>query len=896
MSILQGTIFEGNTRVFLDASNTDLLVPFHVTEGAFLVDDGEGGWEEFLVNNSFFELGPGKISEFESVTDHIQQYEALNKQLSANTFRPPGKGPITALFELDDVVYAARTLSNNSGAQIYKTTELFDLASNVSWIPIDMGFELEFEDGRTRPITLSEREFLDVVPEDAPPLSGVRASSGQSIATSRSLEGGALALGNSDGTGRWTDIDNLFTNDSEAVAFTRRRPQQGTIGEHFTETLQLTGFVSLDEIPTNAQITGVSVDIDFSQSVFTVQTDTPYGLLSRVRLLNVGASDNKGSVAVGDRITLTAVGTPVNNGRSFVSGALSQSFGDSTDTWGLDALDTSSVINPQFGVEIEMGAFIGETDTGVQDRRDFFINDVRITVHFDNGTERVYFWDGTDDVAEGDLVALQRTEGSWNINNAKGWFTLYDVVNDDASIEGLEIRTAPDGEGSLIAIAKSDMSRNLLPTWEEMKETNALAQYIKANFFIDSEKEALYGVTGAGPAFAYDGRHFRFIHAPIPLEKDKPRHVIEHESHLILAYPSGSILVSVVGQPENFNGLEGAAEFGFGDTITDLIPLSGSAVGILCQRSTHALIGNTIENFTTQVISKTSGALEYSAAVVGQPIFTDFRGVTTIENTSAFGDFIAGRLSQKVTPLIQGRVQDFSGISINLQDLICAIPVRNRNQYRLFFNDGYILTMTMFGMADEMPVFTVQKYDAQKETLTNPNSRYVPTAILSTVLSRGAELIMMGTASGDIYVLNTGTGILTGSGIKDYYATITFNPFNGGEPHSNLKFNEIIIHGQTSGGQELVTSAGVNYLVPDPLTETDEITMGNLNNGFSISRVPQKKSTHLPNVTSGFSLKIESQADGNIPHIIQALTFRPVPLGDQSVGQKRYAGIGDSDI
>lgn len=874
MSILDGTIFEGATRVFLDSTDTSLSGTFQVSDGVgghedLQVSDGSTGSEDYIVWNSFIDLSPGTISQFDSVEDHIEKYESLNASLSSTGFRPSGSGPITALLELNDVVYAARTLADQSGAQIYRTTDLFDLTQEVEWEPIDMGYEVSFDNGRTKPISIVEREFLDTEVVASPPIEDRRPSTAESVAT---VNSGGFSLG------EWKDLSNLFTADTTAVA---NAESNSNTGPRYSQMAQLRGFTTSSDANPNAKITGFSATISYQIDVVAPSTATTYGLLSNVRLLNVDGTDNKGSMT---QIAMT------QDDIFYTTGLITTTFGGASDTWNAGNLDTSAVLNPDFGIEIELGAGISQITSGVRNARKFYIADVKITVHFEDGTERVYFWDGASDVAEADMLEAQRLEGDWGSGNASGWMTFYNVTNPESIVDNLEIRSASGGSGSFLANTASDLKQNLLPTWQEMADNSSIAQHIKANFFIDSAKKAIYGVTGAGPAFTYDGQYFRFIHTPVPLEKDKPRHVIEHESHLVLAFQSGSILLSVVGQPDNFAGIDGASEFGFGDTITDLVPLSGSALAVLCQESAHALVGNTIDNFTTQVISKTSGAIEYSATTVGQPIYADFRGISSIANTNQFGDFLAGRLSQRVTKLIQGRIQDFSGVSLDLQDLVCAIPVRNRNQYKLFFNDGFIITMTLFGIADENPVFTVQKYGAKKDTLLNPDTTYVPTAILSTVLSRGAELNMIGTKDGDIYVLNQGTGILTGRGIEDYYATITFNPFNGGEPHANLKYNEIIIHGQTSGGQELVTSSGVNYLIPDPNTQTDEITMGQIDEGFNLQLIPQLKSTHLPNVTSGFSLKIESQADGNLPHILQALTFRPVLTGDQSIGQKTYTG------
>ena len=846
----------------------------------------------------FVELGSIAPVEYSTVDNFISGYTSLNSNLSATTFKPPGTGPINVLFELNEKIYAARDVNGGTGSQLYTTTDLYNLNQAVAWEEVDMGYSLPFKNGDTRPFTLSDLQFITEAQPLAPDVLDqpggsvisqiyTGASDDLGVGATVTIQENQLA---------WQSTSNVLDNSGGSNNNTATRGFVALGGavsaDEFrcTQALRITNFNIGKDQPLSAEIDGIEVKVRYEHAHTEQQPgndDEKQAVMLSARLLNVGATDN-----LANQTIKTADGTGAT---SF--GPVTDTLGGSTNLWNATDITRENVFSDDFGVELVFAHAKGPNLESLLYNALTKVFWVEISVYLSDGDQLVYFYDpvAAADVGSANIAELTLTSGSFSSEDAAGIFTLYDVSSDADMgniVADLEVRTAASGGGVLLAETDGTADKNLLPLSSEMKAAQSIARTIKANFFIDAAREAIYGVTGAGPAFSFNGTYFHFIRAPIPATVDKPRHIAEHEDHLVLAYDSGSVLVSVVGDPTNFSGVEGASEFGFGDNITDLLPLVGSSLGVMCKQSSHAFIGNVIDNFTTQIISKTSGAIEYTSAIVGQPIYADFRGISSVNATQQYGDFSSGRISQAISDLIQSRLQKVCGICSGSLKPVGALGIRNKNQYRLFFNDGLIVTLTLFGDGDVMPVFTLQNYGWDSSTPTTLNSDYVPTALLSTVLKNGSELNMIGTKDGDIWILDQGTGILDGTGITNYDAFITFNPFNGGEAHANLKYNEILIHGKSSGKQELICSSGVNYLVPEINTTTDTITMGHDGYGFNLPTVPQRRSTHLPNVTAGFSLRIDSVANGNLPHNIQALTFRPTPLGDQSVGQKKAGPSG----
>ena len=820
------------------------------------------------------------LEEYEFVQEYIDKYFENNSNWATDSFKPPGKGPITALFELDDIVYAARDLEDGSGGQLYSSTNTTDLAKDPEWEPVDMGNVLDYKNGRNAPLTAYDREFLEDELEPVDDALEILPSSHESIVTIRSTEGAGIG----DNKGNWREVDKIYSKGTDDDAATARRaPAANVLGRHYSEILRLTGFTSqiADDVPFHAAVKGIAARVRFSFRARVSTTQPPVGRFTIARLANVGGTENKAPTTTG--YTHDDISGQLVWGTDFVDVAL----GGPEDTWEAGNLSTNNVLSPDFGIELEFAtdmSQVGSTSGGVT--REFFVSSVELDLYFDDGTSRIFFWDGTTDVANADLIDYTVESGSWENNNAAGRLTLYDIVSPEAIVEGLEIRNAENGAGTYIADTDGQVATGTLPTYSELQEHNSRVLTIKENFFMDKDKEAVYGVSGAGPGFVWDGRFLRQVRGPVPIDKDKPRHIAKHGDHLVLGYDSGSVIISVTGEPLLFEGVEGASEWSFGSKITGLIPLKGNALGVFTEKSTHALIGTSIDDFTKQDISRSAGCIEYSLINMGQPIYCDNYGISSISTTEQYGDFNWNKISRSISPWIQDRVQESSGYLYNFPKILAAIPVRHKNQYRLYFSDGTNMTMTIAASeAGDMPMFTFHNYSVGNEF---SDTEFVPSAILSTVLSDGRELLMFGTHSGDVYVMEQGTGVLTESELYNYDCSITFNPFNGQVPVQNIKYNQAFVHMKHSGEQELTFAAGVNYLQPIPSGFTDT-KLAQIDGGrLHLGRVPDKLVGHLPSVTDGFSLQINSIADGNLPHIVQGITFKVAPSSGKNAAPDRY--------
>lgn len=271
-----------------------------------------------------------------------------------------------------------------------------------------------------------------------------------------------------------------------------------------------------------------------------------------------------------------------------------------------------------------------------------------------------------------------------------------------------------------------------------------------ANFFATEATDAFYGCNGAGRGFActpytlagsdYAGT-YSWIYTQDDEAKDRPRHVENHNQHLLLGFGPGSVQSSVIGEPTNFAGVEGANEVGVGDRVTGLLSLNGTTTAIFCEGSIWSLNGQNIDNFNTQILSPNVGAIEYTVANCGMPVFMNQYGVTTLEQTAAYGDFSTNSISQRVGPWLVPRCKLAYPNADYYEGVVGAVPIRKKNQYRIFFNDGECLTVTF---TTDGAAFTRQVYQVPVGTQVDPKlQRLVPIAWTSQIDKTGRERVMV---------------------------------------------------------------------------------------------------------------------------------------------------------
>lgn len=536
------------------------------------------------------------------------------------------------------------------------------------------------------------------------------------------------------------------------------------------------------QIPSTALVTGVEVLVDYKMSILSRTSDlegesvtnandlAPLEIAPSVDIETIlldndaGFSSKSAPLLINqviDHTSFTVVETGISEEKKWTvrenENTYSVTIGGEDSLWGNDPVAFPDFVSKAIGLRFvpRVGtkpAYAGAGDAVYR----FFIDSVRIRVFFDAGSVEYYFASpDKSQIIKGTLVSFNVHNGLLKLGDADGFLQLAPElevmdgsqtwIGNDWTIHAAYPPTDRNQIGEVADVAGESilgMSYNGLPTQYQIEEERSRYQIITENFYGDPELNSMYGVHGLPRAFAYNGKHFYKIHTQPDPEKDKPRSIANHHGHLALGFHGGRVDLSVVGEPYNYDGALGASSWAFGDKVVGLLPLSGTILGVFGAKSVWGISGTTVDNFATQVISPNIGAIEYTITDMGFPIYANAYGIYTLSQTQEYGDYLGTPMSKDISPWLRPRLLRKPTSD---KEVVCAWPVRSKNQYRLAFSDGYVLTMTMNG--NVAPTFSKQKYFLNSENLP-VSSLYeqpamVPAAVSSELDDAGEERIHM---------------------------------------------------------------------------------------------------------------------------------------------------------
>lgn len=383
----------------------------------------------------------------------------------------------------------------------------------------------------------------------------------------------------------------------------------------------------------------------------------------------------------------------------------------------------------------------------------FHVESFKVRVYFDAGSVEYYFASpDKSQVLKGTLAAYYVYTGNFRTNDASGVLQLTSEleqmdgtqrwIGSDWTIHSSYPPTDNNQIGEVGEVqGELGMKYNALPTQQQVLDNRSRYEFKTENFYGDPDLNSMYGVHGLPRAFAFNGDFFYKIYTQADAEKDSPRHVANHHGHLALGYYGGRVDISVVGEPYNFNGVDGASSWAFGDKVVGLLPLSGTILGVFGAKSVWGISGTTVDNFATQVISPNMGAVEYTITDMGFPVYANAYGIYTLNQTQQYGDYLGQPMSQDISPWLRPRL--IRKLTSD-KEVVCAYPVRSKNQYRLCFSDGYVTSMTLNGR--QVPTFSFQKYFYAPEGVELPDDLFsypsiVPAAVSSELDESGEERI-----------------------------------------------------------------------------------------------------------------------------------------------------------
>ena len=352
---------------------------------------------------------------------------------------------------------------------------------------------------------------------------------------------------------------------------------------------------------------------------------------------------------------------------------------------------------------------------------------------FDTGS--VAFVEGETITRLGVTAVIRRVvvkTGTWAGGTAAGFFSITGRAGGDFA--------AGAATGSIAGAA----SITGIQTANAFSIPSGRFEFYNENFGGHASTQRMYGCDGKNKAFQWDGTYFTPIETG--MTDDTPKHIYAHKNHLFLGFAGGSIQHSSIGNPLVWSAVTGAAEMGAGDELAGFLAVP-DALGIFARNSIKILSGTGSASWVLKPFSNEVGAIEWSMQVLGSGIFLDDRGLTALSAAQEYGDFKANTLSKLIEPYLRQRLGLIQG----------SVRVKEKNQYRLFFNDLEAFTMTMAG--SKVVGFTRQRYNHQ------------PTCMCSSENLSGKEEIFFGSTDGFVYQMDSG------------------NSFNGEPIESLVKLN-----------------------------------------------------------------------------------------------------------
>lgn len=684
--------------------------------------------------------------------------------------------------------------------------------TNQGWEFVETGFVFDYKAGNdygtpAAPPPLPGREItpLEVPVNTASPSLAFTSGATPFLGAIWTLQGGA------------TDIADAVAL-GDGVEFIRTA--NGANYGNSPNTTVTMSTVNLDEIPDDAVLLGLEVTV-------------------RARAAAIGVPSGPQTIAV----KMSTANSVSKNTAALTGSFADYSVGGANDLWGSTGLDMATLRSLALQVKVTpnyKGVVLG-VDGYTTD-----IDQISLKVYYQVTVSQLFFWNGTNDVTA-TIVNYSIDDGTWAAGDAKGQMHVKTITpiapgNRTAILASDQIRTAAGGLGDLVALVDSNMDFAGVPSFEQMLEAESRATIIVTNFYGIDDWEAMYAVTGAGRAWTYDDYYFRYIYTGLPISKDLPRHVAFFKHHLCLGYSSGNVTLSVVGEPLNFSGVDGAASFDVGDRVTGLGRMNGDVLGVFCESSVIGLSGSDVTDLNAQILNSSEGAIEYTLVDAGgKLIYCSYSGISTFDQTAAYGDFLGSRLSASISPWLIPRLSGKApaleytrstdrGSSFKAaigKGPVFAYPVRRKNQYRLVFEDGYTLMMTLFGN-EQLPVFTISLlYDGDERY--DSDVPLIPFCHHVSVDRFGAERIHMSAYSAlddqslmrFCYELDQGWLYRSGTATNTIHGNFTVTNNFMDTPFEFKTVRKIRAHGQTKGRGQYKVAISSDYRddFPDSLSD-----------------------------------------------------------------------------
>ena len=302
---------------------------------------------------------------------------------------------------------------------------------------------------------------------------------------------------------------------------------------------------------------------------------------------------------------------------------------------------------------------------------------------------------------------------------------------------------------------------------------NGNFEFINHNFTGHSGSLKMFGCDGINKAFQFDGTTLSFL--TTGMTTDTPSHIGVHKNHLFLSFTGGSVQHSGVGNPASWSLVTGAGEIGIGTEVTGFSSMKGDSLAITGRNQISILYGASASDWNLKLFSPAIGAVARTNGQMDSDLYF-FNGddLSSLTATQAFGDFESASVSAVVKPFIDARKNNTVGATVN----------RDKNQYRLFFDDKSVLVGTIINR--QLVGFTTWRLEHTPSFITE---KY------------------MGCTDGSVMYMDNGVSF-NGTAIQSYLR-LPFTSFN--TPHRKKRFRKATLELEAGSQATLDYLADYDY-------------------------------------------------------------------------------------
>ena len=361
------------------------------------------------------------------------------------------------------------------------------------------------------------------------------------------------------------------------------------------------------------------------------------------------------------------------------------------------------------------------------------------------------------------VTAINITSGSFGAGDAVGTVFLHTQVGAFAGGDTLTGSTS----GGTASLAGDSTSFTFAP--------GGKCDFVNYNFYGQASGNMMFCAYGTGVAFGWDGSGAALVDSSVPALF--ATHIGVQSNHLVTTIAS-SLMISGIGAPFTSTAISGAAEIAVGDVITGLENPQGDVTAVFSLNSTNLLFGTSAADFQLKNHSRISGAREWTIQRVGNVRYLDDRGLTQLNAVEAFGDFKENSFSKFIDPLIRDKM----GREID------SVVVREKDQYRIFYDDGTAL-IARIPEEGGFPHFTRINYPITVNTCNTGED------------NSGIERIFFGSSDGFVYQMDSGNSFDGAS--LDYFIRLPY--YMIGTPRTIKRFYKVVL--------EVETEIGINSTV-----------------------------------------------------------------------------------